>query len=234
MLKQIKALGLVLVLVIGGMLVGCEAPEEVKNIDLQGAVDNVEAFVDEKINKDKEIQEALLLMADDLLNEVDFVQAYMNDNKGMDINEYANYVANKGVEAAMAAMEQEGIAVNIEDVQVLVGQYMYEEVYNKLQQNEYKINQGMINNKFEELEKEQQELVPEAEPVDEQQWEEDMYNKLLQVANQEFGKCYINRDDLGNNGIEVYARIYADPEFIDDIGYLKIDVEGNIVYIEKF
>lgn len=232
MLKQIKALGLVLV--IGGMLVGCEAPEEVKNIDLQGAVDNVEAFVDEKINKDKEIQEALLLMADDLLNEVDFVQAYMNDNKGMDINEYANYVANKGVEAAMAAMEQEGIAVNIEDVQVLVGQYMYEEVYNKLQQNEYKINQGMINNKFEELEKEQQELVPEAEPVDEQQWEEDMYNKLLQVANQEFGKCYINRDDLGNNGIEVYARIYADPEFIDDIGYLKIDVEGNIVYIEKF
>lgn len=232
MLKQIKALGLVLV--IGGMLVGCEAPEEVKNIDLQGAVDNVEAFVDEKINKDKEIQEALLLMADDLLNEVDFVQAYMNDNKGMDINEYANYVANKGVEAAMAAMEQEGIAVNIEDVQVLVGQYMYEEVYNKLQQNEYKINQGMINNKFEELEKEQQELVPEAEPVDEQQCEEDMYNKLLQVANQEFGKCYINRDDLGNNGIEVYARIYADPEFIDDIGYLKIDVEGNIVYIEKF
>lgn len=232
MLKQIKALGLVLV--IGGMLVGCEAPEEVKNIDLQGAVDNVEAFVDEKINKDKEIQEALLLMADDLLNEVDFVQAYMNDNKGMDINEYANYVANKGVEAAMAAMEQEGIAVNIEDVQVLVGQYMYEEVYNKLQQNEYKINQGMINNKFEELEKEQQELVPEAEPVDEQQWEEDMYNKLLQVANQEFGKCYINRDDLGNNGIEVYARIYADPEFIDDIGYLKIDAEGNIVYIEKF
>lgn len=232
MLKQIKALGLVLV--IGGMLVGCEAPEEVKNIDLQGAVDNVEAFVDEKINKDKEIQEALLLVADDLLNEVDFVQAYMNDNKGMDINEYANYVANKGVEAAMAAMEQEGIAVNIEDVQVLVGQYMYEEVYNKLQQNEYKINQGMINNKFEELEKEQQELVPEAEPVDEQQWEEDMYNKLLQVANQEFGKCYINRDDLGNNGIEVYARIYADPEFIDDIGYLKIDAEGNIVYIEKF
>lgn len=232
MLKQIKALGLVLV--IGGMLVGCEAPEEVKNIDLQGAVDNVEAFVDEKINKDKEIQEALLLMADDLLNEVDFVQAYINDNKGMDINEYANYVANKGVEAAMAAMEQEGIAVNIEDVQVLVGQYMYEEVYNKLQQNEYKINQGMINNKFEELEKEQQELVPEAEPVDEQQWEEDMYNKLLQVANQEFGNCYINRDDLGNNGIEVYARIYADPEFIDDIGYLKIDVEGNIVYIEKF
>jgi hypothetical protein len=232
MLKQIKALGLVLV--IGGMLVGCEAPEEVKNIDLQGAVDNVEAFVDEKINKDKEIQEALLLMADDLLNEVDFVQAYMNDNKGMDINEYANYVANKGVEAAMAAMEQEGIAVNIEDVQVLVGQYMYEEVYNKLQQNEYKINQGMINNKFEELEKEQQELVPEAEPVDEQQWEEDMYNKLLQVANQEFGNCYINRDDLGNNGIEVYARIYADPEFIDDIGYLKIDAEGNIVYIEKF
>jgi hypothetical protein len=232
MLKQIKALGLVLV--IGGMLVGCEAPEEVKNIDLQGAVDNVEAFVDEKINKDKEIQEALLLMADDLLNEVDFVQAYMNDNKGMDINEYANYVANKGVEAAMAAMEQEGIAVNIEDVQVLVGQYMYEEVYNKLQQNEYKINQGMINNKFEELEKEQQELVPEAEPVDEQQWEEDMYNRLLQVANQEFGNCYINRDDLGNNGIEVYARIYADPEFIDDIGYLKIDVEGNIVYIEKF
>lgn len=232
MLKQIKALGLVLV--IGGMLVGCEAPEEVKNIDLQGAVDNVEAFVDEKINKDKEIQEALLLVVDDLLNEVDFVQAYMNDNKGMDINEYANYVANKGVEAAMAAMEQEGIAVNIEDVQVLVGQYMYEEVYNKLQQNEYKINQGMINNKFEELEKEQQELVPEAEPVDEQQWEEDMYNKLLQVANQEFGKCYINRDDLGNNGIEVYARIYADPEFIDDIGYLKIDAEGNIVYIEKF
>jgi hypothetical protein len=232
MLKQIKALGLVLV--IGGMLVGCEAPEEVKNIDLQGAVDNVEAFVDEKINKDKEIQEALLLIADDLLNEVDFVQAYMNDNKGMDINEYANYVANKGVEAAMAAMEQEGIAVNIEDVQVLVGQYMYEEVYNKLQQNEYKINQGMINNKFEELEKEQQELVPEAEPVDEQQWEEDMYNRLLQVANQEFGNCYINRDDLGNNGIEVYARIYADPEFIDDIGYLKIDAEGNIVYIEKF
>lgn len=232
MLKQIKALGLVLV--IGGMLVGCEAPEEVKNIDLQGAVDNVEAFVDEKINKDEEVQEALLLLADDLLNQVDFVQAYMNDNKGMDINEYANYVANKGVEAAMVAMEQEGIAVNIEDVQVLVGQYMYEEVYNKLQQNEYKINQGMINNKFEELEKEQQELVPEAEPVDEQQWEEDMYNKLLQVANQEFGNCYINRDDLGNNGIEVYARIYADPEFIDDIGYLKIDVEGNIVYIEKF
>ena len=232
MLKQIKALGLVLV--IGGMLVGCEAPEEVKNIDLQGAVDNVEAFVDEKINKDKEIQEALLLVADDLLNEVDFVQAYMNDNKGMDINEYANYVANKGVEAAMAAMEQEGIAVNIEDVQVLVGQYMYEVVYNELQQNEHKIYQNMANNKFEELEKEQQELVPEAEPVDEQQWEEDMYNKLLQVANQEFGDCYINRDDLGNNGIEVYARIYADPEFIDDIGYLKIDAEGNIVYIEKF
>ena len=167
MLKQIKALGLVLV--IGGMLVGCEAPEEVKNIDLQGAVDNVEAFVDEKINKDEEVQEALLLMADDLLNQVDFVQAYMNDNKGMDINEYANYVANKGVEAAMAAMEQEGIAVNIEDVQVLVGQYMYEAVYNELQQNEYKINQGMINNKFEELEREQQNLVPVEEPVVEEE-----------------------------------------------------------------
>ena len=167
MLKQIKALGLVLV--IGGMLVGCEAPEEVKNIDLQGAVDNVEAFIDEKINKDEEVQEALLLLADDLLNQVDFVQAYMNDNKGMDINEYANYVANKGVEAAMAAMEQEGVVVNIEDVQVLVGQYMYEDVYNKLQQNEYKINQGMINNKFEELEREQQNLVPVEEPVVEEE-----------------------------------------------------------------
>ena len=167
MLKQIKALGLVLV--IGGMLVGCEAPEEVKNIDLQGAVDNVEAFIDEKINKDEEVQEALLLLADDLLNQVDFVQAYMNDNKGMDINEYANYVANKGVEAAMAAMEQEGVVVNIEDVQVLVGQYMYEDVYNKLQQNEYKINQGMINNKFEELEREQQNLVPVEEPIVEEE-----------------------------------------------------------------
>lgn len=222
MLKQIKALGLVLL--VGGMLVGCEAPEEAKNINIKGAGEVI-------YNDNTEVNEAILLIADDLLNSVDFVQAYINDNKGMSIEEYANYVANKGVESIMVALEANGNEYNvqIEEVQNVAGQYMYEDVYNKLQQAEYKINQSIINNKFEELDN-----IPKIEEVDEQQWEEDMYNKLVEIANKEFGQCYINRNDLGNNGIEVYARIYADEEFVNDIGYLKIDAEGNIVYIEKF
>ena len=203
MLKQIKALGLVLV--IGGMLVGCEAPEEIKNIDIQGVGEAVEQQVDAFVNKDDEVAEALLLLADDLLNEVDFVQAYINDNQGMDIAQYANYVANKGVEAAMYAMEQEGINVELEVVQELVGQYMYEDVYNKLQQNEYKINQGMINNKFEELEKEQQENLPVIEePVVEEEVieEEPVVEEVKMIecfgcgAQEEEHEAYVYNGDL--------------------------------------
>ena len=162
MLKQLKALGLVLL--VGGMLVGCEAPEEAKNINIKGAGEAV-------YHDNAEVNEAILLVADDLLNSVDFVQAYINDNKGMSIEEYANYVANKGVESIMVALEANGNEYNvqIEEVQNVAGQYMYEDVYNKLQQAEYKINQSMINNKFEELEREQQNLVPVEEPIVEEE-----------------------------------------------------------------
>lgn len=233
MLKQIKALGLVLL--VGGMLVGCEEAKGIENINLKGAGEAIEQQVEEEVSNE-EVSKIILVMADELLNSVDFVQAYINDNQGMDINQYASYVADRGIESIMVGLEENGIEYNIqlEDVKNIAWQYMYEDVYNKLQQAEYKINQGMINNKFEELEKEQQELIPDIEEVDEAQWEEDMYNKLVEVANNEFGQCYINREDLGNNGIEVYARIYADPEFVNEIGYLKIDANGNIVYIEKF
>lgn len=233
MLKQIKALGLVLL--VGGMLVGCEEAKGIENINLKGAGEAIEQQVEEEVSNE-EVSKIILVMADELLNSVDFVQAYINDNQGMDINQYASYVADRGIESIMVGLEENGIEYNIqlEDVKNIAWQYIYEDVYNKLQQAEYKINQGMINNKFEELEKEQQELIPDIEEVDEAQWEEDMYNKLVEVANNEFGQCYINREDLGNNGIEVYARIYADPEFVNEIGYLKIDANGNIVYIEKF
>lgn len=55
MLKQLKALGLILV--IGGMLVGCEETEEIENIDLQGTQPQVEEQMEVPVEEDEPYNE---------------------------------------------------------------------------------------------------------------------------------------------------------------------------------
>jgi hypothetical protein len=232
MLKQIKALGLVLV--IGGMLVGCEETKEIENIDLQGAVDSVEEFVDnindeEEYNKlDPEEQArvreseliALMYEAMNVKGEGGrFEEIYRNEYENeMDIEQFAQAVAAKKCEEVEQLIEER-------DMQYL--NFQHDEIAYMGAEIVYKQVIAELNNYKEQLEEEAwEDYLPKNEEV--------YINKVLaNILDENVHEGYIDIE----NGIflcrdEFYeCIIYADETCAEIIGVARIDVYGNFMNI---
>lgn len=126
MLKQIKALGLVLV--IGGMLVGCEVPEEIQNIDCAPAVE--EMFNNKKVDIEAEV----IGICDIALEQIDYAAGY--HNMGMDEQAYAEYAACKAMDAVLAELDRRNVRHDEEEVVQIVGDYMYNKVLEEIHAEE--------------------------------------------------------------------------------------------------
>ena len=125
MLKQLKALGVVLL--VGGMLVGCEAPEEIKNID--GAV-MVEELLERKDNK---LEAKCLEICNMALEQVDYAAGFNNMN--MNEHDYAVYAAANAVDAVIAELDRLNIQAKDDKVEEIVGQYMYDKILEEIHAN---------------------------------------------------------------------------------------------------
>ena len=228
MLKQIKVLGIALVL--GTTLVGCSnTNDDYKLSDLpaeeqlqlfeEAAKEDFDNLSPEEQQKELEtlVQPKLKVVKPEILND-NWLREF--GESGKSIEDFAADKVNEASARIYQMIEEDGNIFGITQKQVceIAGQEIFNDImdyYNNVIKPEMEMQQ----------EYEEEQARREAEP-------ENVYNAMMEYATNEFGTCYIDREGIGHNGSTFYTWIYADPEYRQSIGYIVIDNGYQLVSID--